>query len=298
MRLDAELRDGIGDDLCARVVHLQGVVVVLVDEELERFEEGEDGLLADLAAASDAVFLRAHVEQRVVDQVFAADEDAGGLRSADVLAAAEGDEVEADCGILPETLLGRNVGGGVVEGVEAVRLGDLDGLGAADLSAAGEDIGEVDGYRLWVDGGDHLFAGHDLDELGAGLADLMVEGVAVALLDDDLILGNVGHIGKCLDAALEVLGHHAGVADDHGRRRAACDESGVAGGRLTKICDELAGRDLELVDQDEVLVALAHQLHDLGLHHRSTDDGDRAIDVDDRRNAERGVDIAWSRDRW
>ena len=41
-----------------------------------------------------------------------------------------------------------------------------------------------------------------------------------------------------------------------------------------------------------MLVALAHQLHDLGLHHRSADDGDGAIDVDDRRDAERGVDIA------
>ena len=81
---------------------------------------------------------------------------------------------------------GGNVGGGVVEGVEAVSLGDRDGLGAADLSVAGEDVGEVDGYRLGVDGGDHLFAGDDFDELGAGLADLVVEGVAMALLDDDL----------------------------------------------------------------------------------------------------------------
>src|ERR1700690_3879524 len=47
----------------------------------------------------------------------------------------------------------------------------------------------------------------------------------------------------------------SGVADHHGRGRAAGHQTGVAGGRLTKLRNELAGGDLEFVEQNEVLVA-------------------------------------------
>ena len=62
-RRHAELLHCVGDDLCARVVHSQRGVVVLVDEDLQRLQQGEDRLLADLAATADAIFLRAHVQQ-------------------------------------------------------------------------------------------------------------------------------------------------------------------------------------------------------------------------------------------
>ena len=41
-----------------------------------------------------------------------------------------------------------------------------------------------------------------------------------------------------------------------------------------------------------MLVALAHQLHHLGFHHRATDDSDRSDDVDQRRHAQFFIDIA------
>ena len=57
--------------------------------------------------------------------------------------------------------------------------------GPLTLSLIGQNVGEVDGQRFGIDGGDHLFARLHLDQLRAGLPDLVIEGVAVALLNDN-----------------------------------------------------------------------------------------------------------------
>src|ERR1700679_693906 len=95
MRGDAKLLRGLGDHLCSLVVHPQRGVIVLIDEHLKCLEQTENSLLADLAATADAIFLRAHVQQRIADQLFPADQDAGRLRPANILAATESHHVEA-----------------------------------------------------------------------------------------------------------------------------------------------------------------------------------------------------------
>src|SRR5580704_6195714 len=282
----------IGNNLRSLVVHFQRGVEVLIDEDLQRLQHAEDGFFANLAATADAIFLRAHIEQGVVDQLFLADKDAGCLWSADILAAAEGDHVEAECRILPEPLFRRHVGCGIGESVEVVCPGDFDGLRPADLALVGQNIGEVDRHRLRIDGGNYLFARLDFDQLRARLPDLMVERIAMALLDDDFVSGEIAYVGNVAHARLKVFGHHAGVADHHGRGRAAGHQTGVAGGRLTQFRDELAGGDLEFVEQNEVLVASSDELHDLRPHHRSTDNGYGAVNIDERCDSQLGVDVA------
>src|SRR5579862_6240677 len=91
---DAEFLHRRCNDLRALVIHSQYCVVVLVDEELQRFEQREDGFLAYFAAAPDAVFLRAHVQLCPANELLFTDQNAGGLWATDIFAAAEAYEVE------------------------------------------------------------------------------------------------------------------------------------------------------------------------------------------------------------
>lgn len=63
-------------------------------------------------------------------------------------------------------------------------------------------------------------------------------------------------------------------------------------GEFAEFGNELSCGDFEVVDQDEMLIALANQLHDFGLHNRTADHGDRAADIDERSNSKFGVDVA------
>ncbi len=130
------------------------------------------------------------------------------------------------------------------------------GLRAADLSFVRQNIGEVDCHRLRIDGRNHLFSRLDFDQFCAGLADLVVKRISVALLDDDFVSGKIADVGNVAHAGLEVFGHHAGVADDHGRRRAPRHQSGIARGRLAQLRNKLAGCDLKLVDQNKCSLPL------------------------------------------
>jgi hypothetical protein len=80
----------------------------------------------------------------------------------------------------------------------------------------------------------------------------------VAFLDDDFVSGKIAYVGNISHAGFEVFSHHAGVADDHGRGCATRHQTGVSGGGLTQLRNELAGRDLELVDQFD------HQIRQTG----------------------------------
>ena len=149
----------------------------------------------------------------------------------------------------------------------------------------------MDCHGLRIDGSDHLLARLHFDQLCACLPDLVVEIVSMALLDDDFVSGKVAHVGDDMHARLEVFGHHAGVANHHRRGRAARHQSGVARGQLTQLGDKFSRRDFQFVDQDEMFVAPADQLHNLGRHHRSTDDRHRAINVDQGSYAKFFVDV-------
>src|SRR5215472_18066492 len=133
-RRDPEFLYGVGDNLRPLVVGAKRGFVVLIDEDLKRLEHAKNRLLANFAATPDAIFLRAHVQQRVAHQVFPADENSGRLRAADILSAAEGDHIEAERGIFPESRDGRHVRGGVVESVQIVLFRNGDGLRSAHFA--------------------------------------------------------------------------------------------------------------------------------------------------------------------
>ena len=99
-----------------------GVVVVL-EEELERGHEADDGLLADLAGAPDGGVGRS-VGRRGADEVGAADEQARVLRAPDALAPAEDHEVGAHLRPAPEVPDRRQGGRGVDDQGEPVGVGD------------------------------------------------------------------------------------------------------------------------------------------------------------------------------
>jgi twitching motility protein PilT len=51
----SELLQRVGNDLCTLVIHLQRSLEVLIDEHFECLKHPENGLLADLAAAANAI---------------------------------------------------------------------------------------------------------------------------------------------------------------------------------------------------------------------------------------------------
>ena len=111
--------------------------------------------------------------------------------------------------------------------------GNLDRLGATDFSFVRENIGEVDRQRLLVDSCDHLFARLYLDQLLAGLADLMVKRITVTLLDNNFGSWETGDVGISRnDARLKILRHHARIANHDCRCRSASDQPGITRGRL------------------------------------------------------------------
>ena len=76
------------------------------------------------------------------DQVLAAQQQAGALRTADALAAGERHQVEAHRRVLPEVLDRRHVGGGVVERRDAVLLAEPRELLVLDLPVASSCVVE------------------------------------------------------------------------------------------------------------------------------------------------------------
>src|ERR1700730_16598108 len=162
-RSNSKLLDCVRDYLGARVVHLQGRVIILVNENLQRLEKTENGFLTNFATAADSIFLRAHIQQRVMDQIFPAHKDARCLRSADILTAADGQKVETKRRILPEPRDRRNVRRKILEAVNVVFLGDGDSLRTADPPPIGQNIGKLDVHGLGINSSYHLFACLNLD---------------------------------------------------------------------------------------------------------------------------------------
>src|SRR5579871_4800108 len=284
--------NSISDDLSSLIIGSKRGFIILTHEDLERLEHAKDSFLADFAAAPDAIFLRAHVQQGIAHQFFLANQYSGCLRAANILTTAEGDHVEAKTGKFPEPLNRRNVCCGIVKSVEVVLLRDGDGFRTADLAFVRENIGEVDGYRFRVDGGNHFFARLDFYQLGASLPDLVIEWVAMAFLNDDFVSGEIAYIGNGAHAWFEVFGHHSGVADNQSRGRSSSYKAGVTGRGLTKVCNEFPSCDFEFVDQNEVLVPSPYQLHDLRLHDRAANDRDGAVDVDERCHSQLSINIS------
>src|SRR6266571_7771776 len=92
--------------------------------QLQRREQTDHLFLVDFHAASDRVAVRRRVQAGGGNEVFSADQQAGTLRAAESLAAGERHEVETHLRVLPQVVDGRYVGGGVVQGRNAMFLSE------------------------------------------------------------------------------------------------------------------------------------------------------------------------------
>ncbi len=63
----------------------------------------------------------------------------------------------------------------------------------------------MDRHGLWIDRGNHLFAGLYLNQLCTGLPDLMVEVVAMTFLNDDFVPGESAHVREWREDGVQDL---------------------------------------------------------------------------------------------
>ena len=139
------------------------------------------------------------------DEIGAAGEEAGILRTAQTLAAAEDDQIGAPASPLPQVIDGRDGRGGVDDDRHLPGMGDGDN--GREIESAGVGVAGIDvenSRRLW---GDSLLQflrlgplrGADFDQPAAGDAEHLVVIDAVGAVDDDLVRHPVA-VGESADA--------------------------------------------------------------------------------------------------
>ena len=129
-----------------------------------------------------------------------------------------------------------------------MRLCNLDHLGPAHLTAVRLDVDEVHRQRLRIDGVDHLLLRLHLHECHARLANLVVEVVAMGLLNDDLGLWKARQIRTGFETRLKVFGQHAGITHHDAGSHSARHQAGITGRGLAELFDIATGGNLKLVD--------------------------------------------------
>ena len=102
-----------------------------------------------------------------------------------------------------------------------------------------------------------MLAGFDLDELDSRGAQLVVEGIAVSLLDDDFGL-HAGEVGDLADESFVIAGENSGEARLHRCSGAGGDQRGVSVGEFEHLRDAVPGGDFEVGDGDEVASSHGH----------------------------------------
>ena len=268
----------------ARPLRLLGSVIAAVGPELDRGEEAKNLLLADLHRPADRV-MRRGIEARGLDPWPLAEQEAGRLRSLQVLAAAVGDEAgatrEIGRGLLQ--MLGR----GVDQHWNAVRSRGCDTIlepqrQVGILGADGRDHRDAR-TQLLVE----CLAVADLYHAGTGGADRVVVGEARSLRHHDLGR-KAGGVGQAQHPLRIALGHRRG--------RCGNQRGGAAGGdqgrfRARQLGDAAAGREDQLVQADEAVGAFDHRLGHLGQHQAAAVDGAGATAVDEGPDAEPGIDV-------
>ena len=178
-------------------------LVVFLQIELERFHHADDFLFANFLTAAERVFKWAVVVQRVLDELGAADEKPGALRSANRFAAAERDEVVAHPRVVPEMRNGRRVRSGVNEARNIVLA--CASLGHSSTLISPAAFAKLVKCIIAVRGLSRALARSSRvsisTSLHAGGAELVIEWVAMRFLNDDLGL-HPREIGQLTDELL------------------------------------------------------------------------------------------------
>jgi hypothetical protein len=231
--------------------------------------------------------MRRAADPRGLHEVLAAEQQSGGLRPAQALAAAVADERGAELQV--DVRYGQDLGRRVDQHRHAALVRGLaDGLRARRAFVrvrAGQDVAE---RCARAEGGLELVGRLDLDDLHARRAQRRVVDVAGVLRDDALVLREAAQVGQ----PHVQVGVAAGETRDRRvrERRGAADRD-HAPLRLRQLGEALADGLRQLVQVHVVLRGRLHRGAHFGQRGRSRQDRVRAACVHERADADRLVDL-------
>ena len=159
--------------------------MVLTQIELQRLHHSDDFFFADFLAAAQSIFVRTVVQQSVSDKILASKQQSGALRTSNCFPAAEGDEVVAHLRVFPQVRDRRRISRRIIHARNLEFLRQLDPFINFDLSFGICKIAEVHHRCALVDGIAQLLAGFDHNQFHPGGAKLVIEWIAMRLLNDD-----------------------------------------------------------------------------------------------------------------
>ena len=266
-------------------------IVVTLEPHFDGHQHTHGLFLADLEGAGEAVVGRA-VDPGGLNEVLAAEQQAGGLRTANALTAAIGDQR----GTLGQVDVGHgeDFGGGVDKDRDVALLGHVaDHLGGKRAALGIGSSENVDHGGARTEGRVKFLDGAGFDDTRADRADGGIVDVARMARDDDFVLGKAGEIGQ---ADVEV-GVAAGDASGSGVR----DGGGAAAGHhaelgLGEFSEARANAGHHLIDVYVMLSGLSHRRANLGQHGAAADDGEGAAGVDERLDSDGFVECRSQRE--
>src|SRR6185312_10390385 len=244
-------------------------------------EAAHDLLFADLHRAADRAFVRVAVGDRGFDQIFSAEQDPGALRAAESFTAAEGVQIDAHAGVFAKIFDGRNSGGIVEQKGNASLFGDRDGTRETIAERGG-----IDHRRLRIDGASQIVMGLRNDKFCAHEPNGAIEGDAAAE-HDDLAL-HAGGVGKLPDFRRIGSRHAGGGRGGHSSGGPGSDHAEFGSGELreTSAGGVLKFDQIYKMERGELLGTAR-----FGQFERATEISPGTAGVDERTNAEAGIDI-------
>ena len=154
-----------------------------------------------------------------------------------------------------------------------------------------ENVGEVHGHGLGIHRGHHLVTRFHFYQLRAGLANLVVEGIPMALLNDDLVSGQSATSGNpwaCGTARYPLSEWRRSRSGAEPRRPSPGPYSPPD---TAQFRHQFPGRHFQLINLNKTLVYPPHQLQDVGTISNPPIDGNVPLTLH-RRYSRLGVDVA------
>ena len=116
-------------------------------------------------------------------------------------------------------------------------------------------------------------------------AELVIEGIAMRFLNDDLGLHS-GQIRYLPDESFIVASENAGEARLHRRSGAGGNQSGVSLGQFEHFSNSLPSCNFQVRHPDKMTPCLGHDGFQFGANHRATEHRHGSLTVDDGRDSQ------------
>src|SRR2546427_2868296 len=160
-----------------------------------------------------------------------------------------------------------------------------------DLPLRIGEVAEVHHRSSWTDCLTQIIPAFHLNKFHACGAELMIEGIAMRLLDDDLGLHS-GEIGYLPDESFIVAGENASESRLHRRSSPGGNQSGVSLGQFEHFSNSFSGSYFQLRHPDKMASRLAQNSFKSGPIHLAPEHGHGSLTVDDGRDSQFVVRIA------